>query len=207
MFEFARSRRLASQHLAEVEKEVELAARPGAIRILIESSPASIFTLDGDGRVLIANEAAHRLLGLEKGKLEGAKIVRHFPVLANVLLMTEGSSFIRTAMECHGRRQDGEVFQAQVWFSTYQTAAGPRLAAVVFDTSEELRDREEFSLQQLLAGSKVLVSAVCHEVGNICGAIASVHAKLARNERLFRDEDFGPWVHLLKDSARWPRWS
>jgi hypothetical protein len=67
-----------------------------------------------------------------------------------------------TEMECRGRRQDGDVFLAHIWFSTYQTKSGPRLAAVVFDSSEELRDRAEFNLQQILGGSKVLVGALCH---------------------------------------------
>src|SRR4029077_12407169 len=79
---------------------------------------------------------------------------------------------------------------AHIWFSTYQTKSGPRLAAVVFDSSEELRDRAEFNLQQILTGSKVLVGALCHEIRNVSGAIAVVHSKLARDERFAPNEDF-----------------
>ena len=82
------------------------------------------------------------------------------------------------------------MFLAHIWFSTYQTKSGPRLAAVVFDSSEELRDRAEFNLQQILTGSKVLVGALCHEIRNVCGAIAVVHSKLAHDERLAFNEDF-----------------
>src|SRR5438034_259879 len=78
----------------------------------------------------------------------------------------------------------------RVRFSTYCTSAGPRLAAVVFDSSDGLRDREEFSLQHLLAGSRILVSAVCHEIRNLGGAIAAVHAQLARTNGLTSNEDF-----------------
>src|SRR4029077_3151658 len=99
--------------------------------------------------------------------------------------------YFRTEMECRGRRQDGEVFLAHIWFSTYQTMSGFRLAAVVFDTSEELRDRAEFNMQQILAGSKVLVSALCHEIRNVCGAIGVVHSKLARGREFALNEDFG----------------
>jgi NAD(P)-dependent dehydrogenase (short-subunit alcohol dehydrogenase family) len=63
-------------------------------------------------------------------------------------------------------------------------------AAVVFDASEELRDRAEFNLQQILTGSKVLVGALCHEIRNICGAIAVVHSKLVRDGRMALNEDF-----------------
>ncbi|HXN48428.1 MAG TPA: HAMP domain-containing sensor histidine kinase, partial [Bryobacteraceae bacterium] len=65
-----------------------------------------------------------------------------------------------------------------------------------------LRDREEFSLQQLLTGSKLVVSAVCHEIRNICGAIAVVHSKLARDEQLSRNEDFTALAGLVDGLGR-----
>ena len=93
-------------------------------------------------------------------------------------------------MQCRGRRANGEVFQADVWFSTYLTSAGPRLAAMVLDTSEDLRIREEANLHQLLAGSRILVAAVSHEVRNVCGAIAFVHESLTRGGMLKGNKDF-----------------
>ena len=77
-------------------------------------------------------------------------------------------------MQTRGQRESGEVFLADVFFSTYNTAAGPRLAALLSSTPlRHLREREEASLQQLLAGSRILVAAVSHEVSNVCGAIGS----------------------------------
>jgi PAS domain S-box-containing protein len=202
VFESVRNRRLADRHLAELEKQAELRREAEEqLRVLIESSPASIFTLNMDRKVLLANEAAHKLLGVERGKLEGQSIARYLPALASVPL-SEQVSLFRTTMECRGRRQDGDVFLAQIWFSTYKTLSGPRLAAVVFDASEELRDREEYSLQQLLAGSKLVVSAVCHEIRNICGAIAAVHSKLAREDRLARNDDFVALAGLVEALGR-----
>jgi two-component system sensor kinase FixL len=96
----------------------------------------------------------------------------------------------RTAMQCRGRRADGEVFQADVWFSTYVTSAGPRLAAMVLDTSEDLRTHEESSFHQMLASSRIMVAAVSHEVRNVCGAIALVHENLARSGKLKENKDF-----------------
>ncbi len=203
VFESARNRRLADLHLQEIEKEMGLRREAEEqLQFLIESSPATIFTLDGTGKVLLANEAAYRLLGVEPPALEGVFISRYFPALAVVPPQTAETQSFRTVMECRGWRQNGEVFLAQIWFSTYRTVSGPRLAAVVFDASEELREREEFSLQQLQSASKILVGAVCHEIRNMCGAIAAVHAKLARSEELSRSDDFRALGSLVEGLGR-----
>jgi two-component system sensor kinase FixL len=203
VFESARNRRLASRHLADVEHEMDLRKEAEAqLKVLIESSPACIFTLEADGKVLLANDAAHRLLGLEPGTLAGRSIEPYFPALTSIPFPQGESRLFRTAMECRGRRLDGSIFLAQVWFSTYRTLAGPRLAAVVFDSSDELRDREEFSLQHLLAGSRILVSAVCHEIRNLCGAVAAVHTQLTRNADLSANDDFRTLGTLLEGLSR-----
>jgi len=194
----ARSRRSASEHLGEMEREAEVLRKTEEqLDFLISSSPAAIFTLDAAGNVQIANDAAHQLLGIEKGKLQGQAIGQFFPALASVPPSQE-APFFHTEMECRGRRQDSEMFLAHIWFSTYRTMSGPRLAAVVFDASDELRDRAEFNLQQILTGSKVLVGALCHEIRNICGAIAVVHSKLTRDGRLAVNEDFSALGTLVK---------
>jgi C4-dicarboxylate-specific signal transduction histidine kinase len=42
----------------------------------------------------------------------------------------------------------------------------------------------------MLAGSRIAVSAVSHEIRNVCGAIAVVHRNLSRNDLLAADKDF-----------------
>ena len=172
------------------------------LEFLVATSPATIFTLDTAGNVLLANEAAHRLLVVPPGQLEGLSITRFFPALTSVPMLTGNAPVFRTSMECHGRRQDGEMFLARIWFSTYRTVLGPRLAAVVFDASEEMRDREEFSLQQLLSGSRILVGAVCHEIRNLCGAISVVHARLARTGAVQANEDLRALSTLVQGLGR-----
>jgi PAS domain S-box-containing protein len=198
-FESVRSRRAANALLREITKEVELRRlTEEQLEFLIASSPATIFTLDAEGRVILANSAAHRLLGLEQGTLEGQPIGSYLPALATVPTPAQKVPAFHTQMECRGRRRDGEVFLAHVWFSTYETTSGPRLAAIVFDASEELRDRTEFNLRQILTGSKVLVAALCHEIRNVCGAIGVVHAKLARDPGFTSNEDFSAFGSLVR---------
>ncbi|HEV2276298.1 MAG TPA: ATP-binding protein [Acidobacteriaceae bacterium] len=191
VFEVTRSRRLSAQHMEQIESEMN--ARQEAeeqLKVLIDSSPAAIFTATPTGHILLANEAAHRLFGLQAGTMPGLPLRDFLPSLIHVPAVDGTHHPFRTSMQCQGRRADGEVFQADVWFSTYLTSAGPRLAAMVFDTSEDLRTREEASLHQLAVGSRILVAAVSHEVRNVCGAIALVHENLTRSGDLTENKDF-----------------
>jgi two-component system, LuxR family, sensor kinase FixL len=191
MHEITRSRRVSAEHMRELESE--MTARKAAeeqLKILIESSPAAIVTATSNGTILLANNAAHRLFGLELGTMPGLPVRDYLPALINVPAPDGTHQPFRTSMQCQGRRAEGEVFQADVWFSTYLTSSGPRLAAMVFDTSEDLRTREESNLHQLSVGSRILVSAVSHEVRNVCGAIALVHENLIRGGELADNKDF-----------------
>jgi len=182
VYEVLRSRQAERRNTARIEQEI--LARSEAeeqLKVLVESSPAAVFTANSEGLVLLANEAAHRLFTVPLGTLVGRPMRDFLPSLANVRSHDEKQSAWRTAMQCRGRRMNGEVFLADVWFSTYRTTAGSRFAAMVVDVSEDLRNREESSLHQLLAGSRILVGAVSHEIRNVCGAIAMAHTNLARS--------------------------
>ncbi|MBZ5723364.1 MAG: PAS domain S-box protein [Acidobacteriia bacterium] len=190
-YEVARRRRLEADNLRRVEKEA--AARREAeeqLEFLIDSSPAAILTTTAEGKILLANSAAHRLLGVTAGELPGRNIRRYIAALGCVPSIEHTPQTFRTEMQCRGEREQGEVFLANVFFSTYWTAVGPRLAALVVDASEEMREREESSLEQLLAGSRILVGAVSHEVRNVCGAIGVIYENLARSRALEGSKDF-----------------
>ena len=183
----------------------EVAARRAAeeqLEFLIESSPAAILTMTAQGEILLANPAAHRLLGVSEGKLRGRRVAHFIPALGSVPSIDDTSKTFRAEMQTRGRRENGEVFLADVFFSTYATAAGPRLAALLADASEHLREREEQSLHQLLAGSRILVAAVSHEVRNVCGAIGVMHENLARSGALAGNQDFEALGSLVQTLAK-----
>ena len=184
--------------------ELEVTARREAeeqLEFLIESSPAAILTMGADFLILRANPAAYRLLGLGQGELPGRSIRQYIPALGRVSPSEPRQTF-RTEMQCRGERGNGEVFLANVFFSTYSTALGPRLAAMVVDASEDLRDREESNLEQLLAGSRILVAAVSHEVRNVCGAITIMHENLVRSGVLRGNQDFEALGSLVETLNR-----
>ena len=203
--EINRSRRIVLEHLHEIERQRD--GRRDAeehLEMLIESSPAAIITADSAGCVLMANDAAHRLLALSPSTLPGQRIHDYFPSLVNISRQETTPRLFRTVMQSRGQRADGEVFLADVCFSTYRTDGGTRLAAMILDASEELRTREETSLHQMLAGSRIAAAAVSHEVRNVSGAIAVVHQNLARNGFLSQDKDFealGNLLHALERIA------
>ena len=191
MHEIARSRKLSLRHMRQLESE--MVARKDAeeqLKVLVASSPAAILTTSSDGSILLANDAAGRLFGMEPGTLPGRPVREYLPALVNVAGLDSNRQAFSTAMQCRGRKADGEVFQADVWFSTYVTSAGPRLAAMVIDTSEDLRTHEESSFTQMVASSRIMMAAVSHEVRNVCGAIALVHESLARSGKLQGNQDF-----------------
>jgi signal transduction histidine kinase len=182
---------LAAQRSAEEQLE-----------FLIESSPAAVLTMTAQGEILLANPAAHRMLAARLGSLPGRSIARYVPALGSIPADDLTSRIFRTEMQARGQKESGEAFLADVFFSTYTTPAGPRLAALLVDTSEHLREREETSLQQLMAGSRVLVAAVSHEVRNVCGAIGMMHENLARKGSLIGDKDFEALGSLVETLSK-----
>ena len=82
--ELLRNRRMVLDHLNEVEMQVQ--ARREAeeqLQVLVESSPAAIITLDGDGTILLANEAAQQVLAPGGPALPGQNTVRICPLYAS----------------------------------------------------------------------------------------------------------------------------
>ncbi len=202
-FEISRTRARELENLHRVEREV--AARRSAeeqLEFLIESSPVAILTMAPDCVVLRANQAAHKLFGVPDGELIGKSMRRYVPALGRVPFGGAAQPAFRTEMQCRGQRNTGDVFLADVFFSTYQTVMGPRLAALVVDASEQLREREESGLEQLLASSRIVVGAVSHEVRNVCSAIAVIYENLARSGALRADRDFEALGSLVEALTR-----
>jgi len=200
--EMIRNRRIVLKHSEELEDQVRL--REDAeqqLRSLIESSPAAIVTIDSEGRVLLANEAAQQLLAPNATPLPGQAIRTYLPSLQTVFSSPSSRTF-RTTLQCTGQRIDGEVFLAGVWFSTYSTISGPRLAAIIVDLSEDLRNREDLSLDHLLKNSRILMSTLAHEMRNLSSAALVVHKNLSRMKQLETNEDFRALGGLVQSLER-----
>jgi two-component system sensor kinase FixL len=106
------------------------------IRVLVETSPAAILTVNQGGLVELANQAAAELLAPRDGRLIGEPIAAFLPELHRALRPEEGPQF-RASMQCRAHRDNGEFFLAEVWFSSYKEGTVPKLAAIIADVSEE----------------------------------------------------------------------
>jgi len=106
------------------------------MRVLVETSPAAIVTVNDRGFIELANQAAARLMMPHDGNLVGQPIAAFLPELHHALRPEEGPQF-RTSMQCRGHRGNGESFLAEVWFSTYKEGATPKLAAIIADVTED----------------------------------------------------------------------
>jgi len=201
--EVSRNRKVTLEHLHEIEMQSD--ARREAeeqLRMLIESSPAAILTADANGRVLMANEAAHRMLDVPEGSLPGRVLHRYLPALQNVSMRDTSQQLLCAVMQARGLREDGESFLADICFSTYRTDAGMRLTAMVLDASEDFRSHEVSGLHQLLVGSRIAITAVSHEVRNVCAAIAVAHQNLANGGLLKGNRDFEALSSLVLSLER-----
>jgi two-component system sensor kinase FixL len=198
-------RRLLAEHLTELEKQILLRQEAEQqLRILIETSPLAILTLDASGCVALANESARDLLGFEDDQLQGANMQPYLPILERLLHSQHSGVNMRTNVECKGQRRNGDVFLAHVWLSTYRSSGGPGLAAVVWDASENLRDREGAGLDSMMATSRVLIGAISHEVRNLASAAAASYGALSEVPGAAANEQYqvlGTLIHGLEKIA------
>ncbi len=186
-----RNRELKIAGLASLRHEQELRREAEEqLRILADSSPAAILTVQESGAVLAANRAADDLFTIpEKETLKGRDIRSYLPVLADALQFDPGPGGLRAATQAQGRRDNGEIFLANTWFSSYRTPAGMRLAAIIVDSSEEMKEREEQNFRRVAEGNRIAAGAVFHEVRNICGAISVISSNLRDKHGITQDED------------------
>lgn len=179
--EMLRRRELEAESLKRIKFEATLRQDvEQEERILIQKSPAAIVTVNPDGRIGLANDAARKLFGFGSNPLEGELIGSYLPVVAEVL-KSGRASFVPSVVEGRGCCRNGDMFLVQMWLSRYQTSAGTKLAVVFTDISDELRDREESGLSQLLLNSRIIVGAISHEIRNLAAAAAVLHDNMGKS--------------------------
>jgi two-component system sensor kinase FixL len=189
------SQRERTRHQSEQQQQREW-------RAFFENSPAAILTADEEGRIVMANPSAQKLLGFEGQAVNGRGLAPYLPALASALRIERDNRVFHTITECKGWRRNGEMFIADALFSVGKTASGTRLGAVIIDASERLQERERWGLRSAMTTSQIAISAVLHEIRNLCAAAALMHANLERVPDLDKNEDFAALGNLVKALAK-----
>lgn len=201
--ELAKNRLSALAHVRQLTTEVEMRiAAQHRLQAMVESSLAPILTVNSEGHVLLANQAAHELFGFQESSLIGQCIYPHIPEIAALSRVDRIRHGIRTFMECTGHRRNGEAFMAHVWISSHTTNAASELAIIVFDVSDQLREREDADLHRLLVQSRILLGGFWHEVRNLCAAIRIVQENLQRVPSVSANPDLQALATLVSALAR-----
>lgn len=201
--EVSNNRRRLIEHYGRLKLEQELRRRAEEqLRILAESSPAGIFTLNVDALVVAANQAAHDMLEFQPNTLIGKSVETYFPMFASALKLSPGVRPVRTSVTGWARRQSGQVFPVQAWFSIYGQQTARYLAAIVVDVSEDLRDRERENFRHLLDYNRLLAGAVSHEIRNLCSAISVVCSNLSKRSEFQTNADFEALTSLVDGLSR-----
>jgi two-component system sensor kinase FixL len=189
--ELLRNRRMSAELRRKNELETRLRSDAELeARALVESSPAGVLTIDSDGKIARANAAARRTLGFESDSPEGDPVGQYVPLLARLHATSEGVKLTLTTFEANGRRRSGEPFFAQAWVSSYVAESGPCLVVILLDVTEQVRDREETGLKQLLSNSRIVAGAVSHELRNLAAAAAVLHLNLSKMAGFRDSADF-----------------
>jgi two-component system sensor kinase FixL len=204
IYQIADSRRVVLKHYSRLRYEQRMRRRAQEqLRLLAQSSPAAILTMDCDGKIVAANQAAETMLQ-SREPLIGQKIQKYVGLFHDALQLPAGMGEIRTSANAWARCADGTLLPVTTWFSIYGEGTTRHLAAIVVDTSNEVREREHAQYEQIVSHDRILASAVSHEIRNLCSAIFVVASNMERSSAIAGDPDFMALKNLaagLRDLA------
>lgn len=138
------------------ERERELRLSESRYRTLTEAAPDGILTLDLDGRITYANEAALEIFGYRSDDLLGESFLLLFPerfrgpnrrAFRAMLEVDEARSL--PARSLLGRRSDGTEFPGEVAFAVAPRREQLAVTAIVRDVTERVELQAEHSLMRL----------------------------------------------------------
>jgi two-component system sensor kinase FixL len=185
-----------------LEKELRQRAEE-QLRILVDSSPAAIVTLNHRAEVLAANRAATELLGdSSAGALLGRGIAEQVPLFAQALAVGDSTRPLRASASSWARRADGHPFPVTTWFSTYGEGAGRCLAGILVDMSEEVRERDLEAFRQINEHHRLLAGTVSHEIRNLCSAIRVAQTNLGRHGDVAATADYAALTALVHSLSK-----
>jgi two-component system cell cycle sensor histidine kinase/response regulator CckA len=176
---------------------------------LLESATQAIISIDGRGRIVLANQRAIELFGYSREELMNARIELLLPESRRSAHTRQRDQYLANpqtrpmgiGMDLAGRRKDGTEFPVEIGLSYLTTPDGNFAIAFVTDISK----RKELE-QQLLHAQKMeavgrLAGGVAHDFNNMLTVIAGYN-RMILDEVSPMDPLRGYAEEILKASDR-----
>ena len=180
---------------------VRLSAERGLMETIFHALREGILVLNAEGRVLFANRAVCRMLGLDEKKTAGR-------LLSKLVRNLDGQEFVRA-----GRAGDWTLASREieisypehrflsVYLAPLSEASSDGVVMILRDTTRERDHAAELVEAERLNAVLMLAAGVAHEIGNPLNAL-SIHMQLMdRKLRKLSDDEAAPLKQLV-DVAR-----
>lgn len=132
---YARARASGMERMKELEER---------FRCLVEASSIGQLVVDGAGRIEISNPAAERMLGYERGELEGLGVDTLLPIglqekhvhLREQFMQAPEARQMGVERELEAVRKDGSTIPVEVGLNPYTDRDRPLILASIIDLSQ-----------------------------------------------------------------------
>ncbi len=177
------------------EKQSEFQRLEELHAAILRSLPAGLLTVDRDGLVRYANDAALQILRLDRGALEGQRLAAVVPAMRSGLERKRSASSVlperlRERFEEPFRRPDGTQIRLGFSFAPLFADTGPSTLVVFQDVTDIVRLKEAVERSERLATVGKFAAGLAHEVRNplsaICASVDVLKATLRPTEPMQR---------------------